>query len=65
MGKRLLTMCQVCNFACLFRASLQREMTDVRGHVAGTWCSEMLQRNVAATKRCVVHTEATCIRVAV
>ena len=33
------------------------------GRHEGSCCRDMLQRHVAATKRCVVHTEATCIRV--
>ena len=33
------------------------------GRQEGSCCSDMLQQHVTATKRCVVHAEATCIRV--
>ena len=33
------------------------------GRHEGSCCWDMLQRHVPGTKRCVVHTAATCIRV--
>ena len=37
-------------------------VVKVRRHV-GSWCRDMVQRHVGATKRCVVHNDSTCFSV--